>query len=267
MKTAKLSVLPIKDLNPAEYNPRKKLKPGDKEYEKIKHSIEEFGFADPVVVNSDMTIIGGHQRVTVAAALGYTEVPCAIVEVSKTQEKALNIALNKISGEWNQELLADLIQDLQDSDFDVGFTGFEPPEIEQLFSKVHDKKVKEDDFDVEAELKKPTVAQTGDVWLLGKHRVICGDSILPETYNILMDTFLLRTLRTCYQLIQASTLPAFCLKWTKRGMTVGGRCLIQKTSESPKTGNVCSLSQILEAEVDEKYYLSAEKTQQLLTNL
>ena len=96
MKTAKLSVLPIKDLNPAEYNPRKKLKPGDKEYEKIKHSIEEFGFADPVVVNSDMTIIGGHQRVTVAAALGYTEVPCAIVEVSKTQEKALNIALNKI---------------------------------------------------------------------------------------------------------------------------------------------------------------------------
>lgn len=83
--------------------------------------------------------------------------------------------------------LADLIQDLQDSDFDVGFTGFEPPEIEQLFSKVHDKKVKEDDFNVEAELKKPTVAQTGDVWLLGKHRVICGDSILPETYNILMD--------------------------------------------------------------------------------
>ena len=96
MKTAKLSVLPIKDLNPAEYNPRKKLKPGDKEYEKIKHSIEEFGFADPVVVNSDMTIIGGHQRVTVAAALGYTEVPCAIVEVSKTQEKALRTCRTQI---------------------------------------------------------------------------------------------------------------------------------------------------------------------------
>ena len=187
MKTAKLSVLPIKDLNPAEYNPRKKLKPGDKEYEKIKHSIEEFGFADPVVVNSDMTIIGGHQRVTVAAALGYTEVPCAIVDVTKTQEKALNIALNKISGEWNQELLADLIEDLQNSEFDVGFTGFEPPEIEQLFNKVHDKKIKEDDFDVDAELKKPAVAKMGDVWMLGKHRVICGDSILPETYNILMD--------------------------------------------------------------------------------
>lgn len=92
-------------------------------------------FADPVVVNSDMTIIGGHQRVTVAQALGYTEVPCAIVDVDKKQEKALNIALNKITGEWSQELLADLIEDLQKSDIDVGVTGFEPPEIEQLFQR------------------------------------------------------------------------------------------------------------------------------------
>ena len=80
-------------------------------------------------------------------------------------------------------------------------------------------------------------------------------------------TYLLRTLRTCYRSMQDSILPQFCLKWTKRGKTVGGRCLIQKTSESPKTGNVCSLSQILEAEVDEKYYLSEEKTEQLLTRL
>ena len=94
MKTAELKVLPVTVLKPAEYNPRKKLKPGDKEYEKIKNSIEEFGFADPLVVNSDMTIIGGHQRLTVAIALGYTEVPCAVVDVDKTREKALNIALN-----------------------------------------------------------------------------------------------------------------------------------------------------------------------------
>ena len=101
MKTAKLSVLPIKDLNPAEYNHRKKLKPGDKEYEKIKHSIEEFGFADPVVVNSDMTIIGGHQRVTVAAALGYTEVPCAIgfgISTPKQAEKMSQISDGAIVG-------------------------------------------------------------------------------------------------------------------------------------------------------------------------
>ena len=187
MKTARLETLPISKLNPAEYNPRKKLKPGDKEYEKIKNSIVEFGFADPVVVNADMTIIGGHQRVTVAQALGYTEVPCAIVDLDKNQEKALNVALNKITGAWNEELLADLIEDLQNSNFDVATTGFEPPEIEQLFNKVHNKKIKEDDFDVDAELAKPTVAKLGDIWLLGNHRVICGDSTLPETYNRLME--------------------------------------------------------------------------------
>ena len=80
-KTAELKVLPVSVLKPAEYNPRKKLKPGDKEYEKIKNSIEEFGFADPLVVNADMTIIGGHQRLNVAMSLGYTEVPCAVVDI------------------------------------------------------------------------------------------------------------------------------------------------------------------------------------------
>lgn len=177
----------ISDLIPAAYNPRKKLKPGDKEYEKIKNSITEFGYVEPIIINSDMTIIGGHQRATVLADLGYTEVECIVVDIEKTKEKALNVALNKITGEWNKELLADLIKDLEDSDFDVGITGFEPPEIEQLFNSVHDKKITEDDFDVEAELAKPTVAKTGDVWMLGKHRVICSDSILPETYERLMD--------------------------------------------------------------------------------
>lgn len=177
----------ISDLVPASYNPRKALKPGDAEYEKIKNSISEFGYCEPVIVNSDMTIIGGHQRVTVLQDLGYTEIDCVVIEIDKTKEKALNIALNKITGEWNKELLADLIKDLQDSDFDIGFTGFEPPEIEQLFNSVHDKKITEDDFDVDKELEKPNVAKQGDVWCLGSHRVICGDSTLPETYERLMD--------------------------------------------------------------------------------
>lgn len=174
----------IADLVPASYNPRKKLKPGDKEYEKIKNSITEFGYVEPVIVNSDMTIIGGHQRVTVLSDLGYTEIDCIVIDIDKNKEKALNIALNKITGEWNKELLADLIKDLQDSDFDVAFTGFEPPEIEQLFNSVHDKKITEDDFDVEAELEKPAVAKAGDVWLLGRHRLVVGDSTLPETYGL-----------------------------------------------------------------------------------
>ena len=103
----------IADLIPASYNPRKKLKPGDKEYEKIKNSIKEFGYVEPIIINSDMTIIGGHQRATVLADLGYTEVECIVVDIDKTKEKALNVALNKITGEWNKELLADLIKDLR----------------------------------------------------------------------------------------------------------------------------------------------------------
>ena len=145
----------IADLIPASYNPRKKLKKGDREYEKIRNSITEFGYVEPVIVNSDMTIVAGHQRATVLTDLGYEEIDCIVIDIDKQKEKALNIALNKITGEWNKELLADLIADLQDSDFDVSFTGFEPPEIEQLFNSVHDKKVTEDDFDIDAELESP----------------------------------------------------------------------------------------------------------------
>ena len=187
MKTAELKVLPVSVLKPAEYNPRKKLKPGDREYQKIKDSIEEFGFADPLVVNADMTIIGGHQRLTVAMDLGYTEVPCAVVDVDKVREKALNVALNKITGAWDENLLADLLKDIQDSDFDLGKTGFEPPEIETLFNKVHTKDVKEDEFDVDEELSNPVFSQLGDLWVLGKHRVLCADSTDNENYVKLMD--------------------------------------------------------------------------------
>ncbi len=186
-KTAELKVLPVSVLKPAEYNPRKKLKPGDKEYEKIKNSIEEFGFADPLVINADMTIIGGHQRLTVAIAMGYTEVPCAVVDVDKVREKALNIALNKITGAWDEQMLADLLTDLKESDYDLDWTGFEAAEVEQLFSNIYDKKVKEDDFDVDEELKQPVFSKLGDLWLIGRHRVICGDSTGEEVYTKLMD--------------------------------------------------------------------------------
>lgn len=187
-KAMEWHTIPIGDLRPAAYNPRKKLKPGDKEYEKIKNSIQEFGYVEPIIVNYDMTVIGGHQRLTVLKDLGYTEVDCVVLHIEdENKVKALNIALNKITGAWNEQLLADLLVDLQAVDFNTDLTGFEAPEIEQLFSKVHNRKIKEDDFDVDAELQKPTVAQSGDIWLLGRHRVICGDSILPDTFTRLMD--------------------------------------------------------------------------------
>lgn len=179
--------LPIASLKPAAYNPRKKLKKGDKEYEKIKHSIEEFGYVDPIIVNADGTVIGGHQRLTVLMDMGYQEVQCVQVHIEdENKVKALNVALNKITGAWNEELLADLMVDLQEADFNLDLTGFEAPEIDQLFSKVHDKDLKEDDFDVDAELKKTTISKQGDIWQLGKHRVICGDATKPETYKLLL---------------------------------------------------------------------------------
>lgn len=188
MSAMQWKTLSVDELRPAAYNPRKKLKAGDKEYEKIKNSILEFGYVEPIIVNYDMTVIGGHQRLTVLKDLGYTEVQCVEVHIEdENKVKALNIALNKITGAWNEQLLADLIVDLQTANFNTDFTGFEAPEIEQLFSKVHNKDIKEDNFDVEAELQKPTMSQAGDVWLLGRHRLVCGDSTLPETYTKLMD--------------------------------------------------------------------------------
>lgn len=188
MSAMEWKTLSVDALRPAAYNPRKKLKAGDKEYEKIKNSILEFGYVEPIIVNYDMTVIGGHQRLTVLKDLGYTEVQCVVVHIEDEHKvKALNIALNKITGAWNEELLADLLVDLQSVDFNTDLTGFEAPEIEQLFSKVHNKDIKEDDFDVEAELKNPPISRKGDIWLLGRHRVICGDSTLPETYTKLME--------------------------------------------------------------------------------
>ena len=179
--------LKINSLIPASYNPRKKLKPGDAEYEKIKNSITEFGYVDPIIVNSDMTIIGGHQRWSVLKALGYDEVDCVVIEIDKTKEKALNIALNKVTGEWNKELLADLIKDLQSLDYNVSMTGFEPPEIDELFNDVHSKDVKDDKFDLDKALDDEAFVKSGDVWLLGRHRLMCGDSTKPDNISILMN--------------------------------------------------------------------------------
>ena len=188
MSAMEWKTLSVDALRPVAYNPRKKLKAGDKEYEKIKNSILEFGYVEPIIVNYDMTVIGGHQRLTVLKDLGYTEVQCVVVHIEDEHKvKALNIALNKITGAWNEQLLADLLVDLQSVDFNTDLTGFEAPEIEQLFSKVHNKDIKEDDFDVEEELKNPPISRKGDIWFLGRHRVICGDSTLPETYTKLME--------------------------------------------------------------------------------
>ena len=182
-----LQKLAIERLIPADYNPRKDLKPGDTEYEKLKRSIEQFGYVEPVIWNKTTgRVVGGHQRLKVLIDMGITEVDCVVVELSEEKEKALNIALNKISGEWDKEKLALLITDLQGADFDVSLTGFEPAELDDLFKDSVKDGIKDDDFDVESELNKPTITKPGDIWTLGRHRLICGDSTLPHTYEMLM---------------------------------------------------------------------------------
>ena len=178
----------VKDLLPADYNPRKDLKPGDPEYEKLKRSIEQFVYVEPVIWNEKTgRVVGGHQRLKVLTDMGITEVDVVVVDMDIEKEKALNIALNKISGEWDTEKLALVIADLQGTDFDVSLTGFDPEELEDLFRDDVKGGVKEDDFDVEAELKKPTFSKAGDLWMLGEHRLFCGDSTKPETFDLLMN--------------------------------------------------------------------------------
>lgn len=175
------------ELLPADYNPRKDLKPGDPEYNKLKRSIEQFGYVEPVIWNKVTgCVVGGHQRLKVLIDMGITEVECVVVEMDVEKEKALNIALNKISGEWDKDKLALLIADLQGADFDVSLTGFDPAELDDLFKDSIKDGIHDDDFDVEAELKEPPVTKLGDVWTLGRHRLVCGDSTKKDTFDMLM---------------------------------------------------------------------------------
>ena len=174
-------------LKPADYNPRADLQPGDPEYEKIKRSIESFTYVDPIIANSDGTIIGGHQRLKVLLDLGYTSADVVIVDKDKNEEAALNIALNKISGDWDPDKLAEVIGDIDVSDLDATLTGFDEDEIKELVGKINiPDKIEEDDFDIDVDLGKEPTAQRGQVWVLGNHRLMCGDSSSDEDMETLM---------------------------------------------------------------------------------
>lgn len=163
----------INELKPAEYNPRIDLQPGDKEFEKIRKSIEEFGYVDPVIINKDGTIVGGHQRYKVLKDMGYTEIQCIVIDVDKEKEKALNIALNKISGDWDKDKLKVLLAELQGVGL-AEITGFDLAELGMLGVQ---EEVIEDDFDIDKVLKEEkSYIQPGDIIKLGRHRLICGDS-------------------------------------------------------------------------------------------
>lgn len=169
----------VADLKAAAYNPRKDLQPGDPEYEKLKRSIQEFGYVEPVIWNKRTgNVVGGHQRLKVLKDLGHTEVDCVVVDLDENKEKALNIALNKISGEWDTDLLANLLRDLDGQGYDITFTGFDMAEAQELFGSGSMENVQEDNFDAESAAEEITEPKTkfGDLWLLGRHRLLCGNS-------------------------------------------------------------------------------------------
>ena len=181
----------LADLKAAEYNPRKALTPDDAEYQKIRRSIEEFGYVDPIIINEDGTIIGGHQRATVLKDLGYQEVDVVVVALDKQREKALNIALNKITGEWDEVKLKDLLLDLDLGDYDISLTGFEQNDLTELVDKLAiEPEAVDDDFNEDEALEHAEaepVTKLGDVWLLGRHRLMCGDSTSQDDMAILMN--------------------------------------------------------------------------------
>ncbi|EOS71020.1 hypothetical protein C818_01028 [Lachnospiraceae bacterium MD308] len=155
---------------------------------KLRSSLREFGFINPVIIDRDFNVIAGHGRIEAAKAEGISEVPCVFADyLTPAQKKAYILADNRMAMDagWDEELLRIEIEALQAESFDIGLTGFDESEISDLFET--DSEVKDDDFDVDAELEKPPVTKSGDLWLLGNHRLICGDSTKEETYTLLMD--------------------------------------------------------------------------------
>lgn len=171
----------LKDLKPAEYNPRKALTPEDKEYQDILNSIDHFSYVDPIIVNKDGTVIGGHQRITVLLDMGYTEADVVVLDIDKNDEKALNVALNKITGEWDDLKLKDLLLELDLGDYDISLTGFNNDDLNNLVELFEvEPEITEDDYDAEQAyedtVSKGSVVKKGEVWQLGRHRLMCGDS-------------------------------------------------------------------------------------------
>lgn len=156
---------------------------------KLRASLREFGFINPVIIDREFGIIAGHGRVMAAREEGIAEVPCVFVDhLTEAQKKAYILADNRMAMDagWDEELLRVEIEALQGADFDVGLTGFDDKEIADLF-KTDSGKVEDDDFDLTAALEKASFVEEDDVWVVGKHRLICGDATNPDHVAKLMD--------------------------------------------------------------------------------
>jgi len=156
---------------------------------KLRSSLREFGFINPVLIDREYNVLAGHGRIAAAKEEGITEVPCVFVEhLSEAQKKAYILADNRMSLDagWDDELLKVEMASLQEMGFDIGMTGFDESELADLFGEDKEKSAKDDDFDLTAALEKAAFVQRGDIWTVGRHRLMCGDATSAEDVAALM---------------------------------------------------------------------------------
>ena len=156
---------------------------------KLRASLREFGFVNPVIIDRDNNVIAGHGRLEAAKAEGFAKVPCVFVdEMTEAQKKAYILADNRMALDagWDDDLLKVELEALQDLDFDLGLTGFDEKEIADLFAVDNASEVQDDDFDLTAALEKASFVKRGDVWTVGRHRLMCGDATDPNDVDQLM---------------------------------------------------------------------------------
>ena len=185
-KTTQYYLADIKDLIPYARNARTH---SDEQVAQIAASIKEFGFLSPIIISKDNTILCGHGRFYAAQKLGLEKVPCIKEEyLTETQKRAYILADNKLSlnAGWDNEMLAIELSELQNENFDLGLTGFDVSELEDLIGK-DSSDVEDDDYDLDAALEKAAFVQRGDVWNVGRHKLMCGDATSSEDVNTLME--------------------------------------------------------------------------------
>ncbi|MDR1208450.1 MAG: DNA modification methylase [Holosporales bacterium] len=185
MKNLEIFYKNINELHEYESNPRR----NDEVVDRMVDCIREFGFRIPIVAKSDGEIVDGHLRFKAAKAMGLTEVPVILAdELSEAQVKAFRLVANQSANwaEFDAELLKIELEDLKNLDFDLNLTGFDFDEIQELLGEEEPLEENFSDFKEVAETKKPTVSKLGDLWILGDHRLLCGDSLDPQSYETLM---------------------------------------------------------------------------------
>ncbi|WP_068505379.1 DNA modification methylase [Paenibacillus kribbensis] len=169
----------------------KNARNNEKAVDYVATSIQSYGFKNPILIDSNNEIIAGHTRLLAAKKLGLKQVPTILVDdLTPEQVKAFRIADNKTAeyADWNFELLAQELEELKLADYDLSLTGFDMSECEKLLDILHEENVDdEDNFDLEEALPEHPITRKGDIWLLGKHRLICGDSTNPQDIATLMD--------------------------------------------------------------------------------